>query len=102
MDSVLIGTDSQEPKIMTLQVKVGNEDIIMINAYGPKEDDERNDKLDFWHEVEMEVVKGKYDNCMVVIEMDSNGILMQDMLKRHLQRMHYKREKSLGTKWRYQ
>ena len=81
MDPVLIGTGSEETEIMTIQVKVGNEDIRIINAYGPQEDDEPNEKLNFWHELEMEVTKAKDNNCMVVIEMDANAKVGKDVLR---------------------
>ena len=81
MDPVLIGTGSEDTEIMTIQVKVGNEDIRIINAYGPQEDDETNEKLNFWHELEMEVTKAKDNNCMVVIEMDANAKVGKDVLR---------------------
>ena len=81
IDPVLIETESEDTEIMTIQVKAGNQNIRIINAYGPQEDDETKDVLNFWQEMETEVLKAKDNDCMVMIEMDANAKVGKDVIK---------------------
>ena len=72
---VLISTGKEDDsEILTIQVKAGNHDIRIINAYGPQEDDSNKDEIyRFWQEIEEEITNAKDDNCMIVIQMDANA-----------------------------
>ena len=69
-------------KLPGYQVKVGDKNIRIINGYGPQKDDNIKDVLNFWHEIEAEVVKAKDENCMIIIEMDANAKVGKDVIKK--------------------
>ena len=74
LNPVLISTGRDEDtEILTVQAKVGTNDIRIINGYGPQEDDGKQEVYNFWHEVEQEVIAEKDENCFVVIQMDANA-----------------------------
>ena len=74
LNPVLISTGRDEDtEILTVQAKVGTNDIRIINRYGPQEDDVEQEVYNFWHEVEQEVIAAKEENCFVVIQMDANS-----------------------------
>jgi exonuclease III len=72
---VLISTGKEDDsEILTIQLKAGNHDIRIINAYCPQEDDSNKDVIyRFWQEIEEEITNAKDDNCMIVIQMDENA-----------------------------
>lgn len=72
LNPVLIGS-SDDTEVLTIQVDVGIKKIRIINGYGPQEDDDIKDILNFWQNIEAEVVKAKDENCMIIIEMDANA-----------------------------
>ena len=59
-------SDDDEAEVMTVQVKVGDTNIRIINAYGPQEDDSQQKILNFWAEVENEIIKAKDNNCLLL------------------------------------
>ena len=62
-------------------MKVGNHNVRIINCYGPQEisqsqraaPDQQHIVHQFWTELEKEVIKAKYEGCLVLIEMDANA-----------------------------
>ena len=81
LDPVLVSTGSDETETMTIQIKVADKNIRIINGYGPQEDDTNNNILNYWHEVEAEVLKAKDENCMVIIQMDANAKVGKEIIK---------------------
>ena len=65
---------------MTLK-NLGNHKIRIINAYGPQEDDEIQDVLGFWQEIEGEVIRAKDENCYILIQMDANAKVGKNIIK---------------------
>ena len=53
----------------------------IINAYGPQEDDDIQDVLGFWQELEGEVIRAKEENCYILIEMDANAKVGKSVIK---------------------
>ena len=53
----------------------------MDNGYEPQEDDCTKEILDFWQEIEGEVVKAKDNDCMVVVEIDANAKVGKTVIK---------------------
>ena len=70
---LLISSGERETEIITVQVSLGSIQIRIINAYGPREDDQKQNIFNFWQELEMEIMDAYENNCMVVIEMDANA-----------------------------
>ena len=65
-----------------VQAKTANNNIRIINAYGPQEDNYNKDKIyEFWQELEQEILSAKDDNCLVLIQLDANAKLGSDIIK---------------------
>ena len=54
--------------------------IRVINGYGPQEDDNNQNKLNFWMGLEQEVLSAKSESCMVMIQMDANAKVGRDVI----------------------
>ena len=80
---VLISTGKEdESEILTVQVKAGQHDIRIINAYGPQEDDGSKQEIyKFWQEVEEEITTAKDDQCLVVLQLDANAKIGKQYIK---------------------
>ena len=72
LDPVLVAAGEDCAEVLVVQVKVGQLDIRVFNAYGPQED-ETNDSLNFWLGLEKEIIKAKQNNCCIILEMDANA-----------------------------
>ena len=74
MFPVLISTgENDEAEFITVQVKAGNHDIRIINAYGPQEDDNIVKIYNFWEEIENEIISAKDNNCLILLQLDANA-----------------------------
>lgn len=71
---------SPDTEILVIQTKVGSEDIRIINAYGPQEDDNIQDILKFWQDMDKEIISAKEQNCKIVIQCDANAKLGKDII----------------------
>ena len=80
---VLITAGQEEDsEILTVQVKAGEQDIRIINAYGPQEDVcSKDDIYKFWQEIEQEISTAKDDNCLIVIQLDANAKIGKENIK---------------------
>ena len=81
LEPVLISTGTEEAETLTVETKVGDKRVRIINGYGPQEDDDKQTILNFWQEIEKEVVAAKDDGCMVIIEMDANAKVGNQVIK---------------------
>ena len=52
---------------------VNNLKIIVINCYGPQEDDKIEHVLSFWQKVEEEIVNAKNTGCLLIVQLDANA-----------------------------
>ena len=52
LEPVLVSTGSEDTDIITVEAKVEKHRIRIINGYGPQEDDEKNQILNFWQDIE--------------------------------------------------
>ena len=66
---------------ITVQIKVGERQVRIINAYGPQEDEKQQKILSFWAEIEKEVIKSKENNCLTIIQMDANAKVGKVIIK---------------------
>ena len=78
---VLVSNSDDEVDVLTVETKVGNHKIRVINGYGPQEDEDRQIILNFWQEIEKEVIVAKDSVCMVAIEMDANAKVGKEIIK---------------------
>ena len=59
-------------------MSVGGLDIRVINAYGPQEANSQNEKqlvMDFWQDLEKQVILAFEEKCLIIIQMDANAKL---------------------------
>ena len=60
---------------------MGTKTLRIINAYGPQEDDDFEDILNFWQEFEGEIIRPTEAKCLVMIELDANAKLGNRVIK---------------------
>ena len=63
-----------------VQVQAGGLNIRIINAYGTQEGSNKDEILNFWNEIETQVMTAKDDGCGTIIEMDANAKLGSNIL----------------------
>ena len=68
----MVSDGGDEDEILVVQAKVGNQEIRIINAYGPQEDEQQN-SLSFWQNIEAEVISAADENCSIIIQLDANA-----------------------------
>ena len=73
LNPMLISTENEEAEILTVQLTVNNQNIRIINGYGPQEDDKYQNKLNFWMGLDQEIVSAKSESCLIMIQMDANA-----------------------------
>ena len=82
LQPVLVSTgDEDDTELITVQIKVGERQVRIINAYGPQEDEKQQKILSFWAEIEKEVIKSKENNCLTIIQMDANAKVGKVIIK---------------------
>ena len=73
-----VQVSSCEEDILVVEIDLANRRIRVINIYGPQEPQtasERQKVLEFWQEVEKQVIKSKDDNCLTILQGDANAKL---------------------------
>ena len=75
LDHFEIEVSNKDIEVLVVQGKLGKENIRIVNAYGPQEDESEDAKFDFWEALKKEVIEAKDANCMVIIQMDANAKL---------------------------
>ena len=73
-----VQVSSCEEDILVVEIDLANRKIRVINIYGPQEPQtasERQKVLEFWQEVEKQVIKSKDDNCLTILQGDANAKL---------------------------
>ena len=81
LDPVLIHSAKDDIELMTVEIKVGTEKIRIINGYGPQEYDDSSTIINYWQELESEIIKSKDLNRNIIIQMDANAKLGPEMIK---------------------
>ena len=72
LEPVLISDGGDENEILVVQANLGNQEIRIINAYGPQED-EVEKSLSFWQQLEAEAISAIEENCLTLIQLDANA-----------------------------
>ena len=81
LSPVLISEGNVDSEILVVQVQAGGLKIRIINAYGPQEGSCQDDILNFWHELESQIISAKDEGCGIVIELDANAKLGSNLLR---------------------
>ena len=76
LEPVLVAVGEDGVEILVVEAAFGSDKFRIINGYGPQEDDETQDILNFWQSFEAEVIKAKDNNCFIIAEMDANAKLV--------------------------
>ena len=59
--------------ILVVQIKIGNQIIRLINAYGPQEYDSQDKIIEFYSIIDQEVQNAKEEGCQILMELDANA-----------------------------
>ena len=78
---VLISSGSGDIELLVIQILVGKNKIRIVNGYGPQETENKGKILEFWQELEKEIIDAKEEGCMILIEMDANAKLGSEIIK---------------------
>ena len=70
---VITADEDSKVEVLTVQLRAGNSDLRVINAYGPQEDACNDDILIFWQVLEEEILSAKANNCLVIVQLDANA-----------------------------
>ena len=81
LNPVLVSEVNDDIETITIQIDIGNRNLRIINGYGPQEDDKIEDIMNFWQEIETEVINAKDNNCMVIIQLDANAKVGKKIIK---------------------
>ena len=65
----------EKDDILVVQAKIGTRSVRLINAYGPQENSNEENKNEFYNNLETEVMKSKLAGAMICIELDANAKL---------------------------
>ena len=72
LPSCLLREGGQEVECLSVQVQVGQQEVVVVNGYGPQMVASQVKKEQFWEYLEREVVEADRDEKMLVIQMDAN------------------------------
>ena len=72
LNPMMISTKNEEADILTVQLEVNKQKIRLINGYGPQDDDNLQNRLNFWLGLDQEIISAKSESCLVMIQMDAN------------------------------
>ena len=79
---VLISDGSEdEIEILVVEGKIQDRNCRFINAYGPQESSEINQRLKFYARLEEEIIKAKMQNTMICLELDANAKLGNEIIE---------------------
>ena len=82
LNAILVSDVDSENDILVVQVDIHESlKIRIINGYAPQEDDEKERVLSFYQSLEMEVENAKENDCLIVIEIDSNAKVGSERIK---------------------
>ena len=73
LHSTLLREGGVDVECISVQVEVGQQDIVVVCRYGPQENASLAKKESFWQYLEREVEEASREDEMLVIQMDSNS-----------------------------
>ena len=75
LSPVLLRSGPENAEILVTQIRLAGLDIRLVNGYGPQEAASKDDILNFWHALEMEIIDARDAGCGIMIELDANAKL---------------------------
>ena len=73
LNPVLISPSNEAAEILVVQCQVNDNQIRVINGYGPQDDDPLATRLNFWTSLEQDIISAKDANCLVLVQLDANA-----------------------------
>ena len=70
-----VSVSDDKENILVVQAKIGTKDVRLINAYGPQENSNEESTIEFFNDLETEVMTSKLSGAMVCLELDANSKL---------------------------
>ena len=74
LDPVSVGDDTDD-EILVVEAKLLNKKVRLINAYGPQETANEDDKNSFFGKLDEEIKKAKLSGSLICLELDANSKL---------------------------
>ena len=81
LNPVLVSQRDDDVEIVVVEADLGRKKLRIINGYGPQEDDDVQDILNFWQEFEKTIIQAVDDQCLILIELDANTKLGNKIIK---------------------
>ena len=81
LSPVLIRPGQDNTEILVTQICIAGFNIRILNGYGPQEDSNKDDILNFWHQMEKEIIDAKDENCGIIIGFDANAKLGSSIIQ---------------------
>ena len=75
LHSILLREGGSDVECISVQVEVGQQEIVVVCGYGPQENASLAKKESFWQYLEREVEEASREDKLLVIQMDSNAWL---------------------------
>ena len=75
-----VSVSDDKENILVVQAKICTKDVRLINAYGPQENSNEELTIEFFNDLETEVMKSKLSGAMVCLELDANSKLGSEVI----------------------
>ena len=75
-----VSVSDDKENILVVQVKIGTKDVRLINAYGPQDSSNEDSTMEFFNDLETEVMRSKLSGAMVCVELDANSKLGSEVI----------------------
>ena len=77
---VLISEYCDKFEMIVVEIKVSNQDIRIIAAYGPQENLDVDERMPFFATLEQEIVSANMSNKSIMVQMDANSKLRSSIV----------------------
>ena len=77
---VLISEYCDKFEMIVVEIKVSNQDIRTIAAYGPQENLDVDERMPFFATLEQEIVSANMSNKSIIVQMDANSKLRSSIV----------------------
>ena len=81
LNPVLVAQGDEDTEIVVVEADLGTKKVRIVNGYGPQEDDDIQDILNFWQEMEKIIIQAAEDKCLILIELDANAKLGNEIIR---------------------
>ena len=80
LPSALLREGGEGVECISVQVQLGQQEMVVVGGYGPQENASPSRKEAFWQYLEREVQEASREEKMLLIQMDSNAWLGQNVI----------------------